>query len=169
MKTGKFHFVTLFCLLVALQLGATGQVTSFEGTWRLNRDKSEDLSGGLHGAEMLLEVTQTHLELTVEEKIKIRGRVQPSQPRQFRLDGRESTVEVSRPLAGTMELEARLIARGRSLQLKSTISGDNQGEPVTLITKEYWELTDNGKTLKITRLRELGEKSQQSVLIFDKQ
>ena len=117
---------------------------------------------------MLLEVTQTHLELTVEEKIKIRGRVQPSQPRQFRLDGRESTVEVSRPLAGTMELEARLIAKGRSLQLKSTISGDNQGEPVTLITKEYWELTDNGK-LKITRLRELGEKSQQSVLIFDKQ
>jgi hypothetical protein len=68
-----------------------------------------------------------------------------------------------------MELEARLIARGRSLELKSTISGDNQGEPVTLITKEYWELTDNGKTLKITRLRELGEKSQQSVLIFDKQ
>lgn len=165
----KLNLATILLLLVALQMGATGQVTSFEGTWRLNRDKSEDLSGGLLSAEVLLEVSQTRLELTVEEKIKIRGRIQPSQPRQFRLDGRESTSEVSRPLAGTMEIEARLLSKGRSLELKSTISGDNQGEPVTLITKEYWELIDGGKSLRITRVRELGEKSQQSVLVFDKQ
>lgn len=85
----------------------------------------------------------------------------------YRLDGTETTGEVSRPIAGTVELQARMLDKGRQIELKSTISGDNQGEVVTLITREFWELIDNDRTLKITRSREYGDKSTQSVLIFE--
>ncbi|MFM8393033.1 MAG: hypothetical protein ACKOB4_03820, partial [Acidobacteriota bacterium] len=126
------------------------------------------LSGGLAGADYGIEVSQTADELTVEERVTIRGRLQPTQPRTYRLDGTETTVEVSRPIAGTMELLARRILKGRQLELKSTISGDNQGEPITLITREVWELLDNNRTLKITRIRELGEQSAQMILVFER-
>lgn len=156
------------------------QSQGFAGTWRLNRERSEDLVGGLAGAEYVLEVALRQAELTVEEKIRIRGRWQPSQPRLFYLDGRSSTAEVSRPLAGTMELEARLLepdspagrkkeARERMLELRTTLAGDNQGLPVTLMTREFWELIDGGQSLKILRLRELGEKTQQMTLVLERQ
>lgn len=150
----------------------TGQASilssSFEGSWRLNRNRSEDLSGGLTGADYGIEVSRSGNELTVEERITIRGRRQPSQPMVYRLDGTETTGEVSRPIAGTVELQARMLDKGRQIELKSTISGDNQGEVVTLITREFWELIDNDRTLKITRSREYGDKSTQSVLIFER-
>ena len=147
----------------------SAQVANFEGSWKLNRAKSEGLTGGLGNADLLLEVAQTPRELTVDQKTRIRGKVQPSQPLTYRLDGKESTAEVSRPLAGTMELEAKVLSKGKTLELKSTISGDDQGKPVTIITKEYWELVDGGKGLKIQRIRESSGKSQQWTLFFDKQ
>ena len=170
----KHLLSTLLLAWVAWPVTPAGQVPTitlngtFEGSWRLNRQRSEDLSGGLAGADYGIEVSQTTDELTVEERITIRGRLQPTQPRTYRLDGIETTVEVSRPIAGTMELLGRRLSKGRQLELKSTMSGDNQGEPVTLITRELWELIDNNRTLKITRIRELGEKSTQMVLIFER-
>ena len=150
----------------------TGQAStlssSFEGSWRLNRHRSEDLSGGLTGADYGIEVSRSGNELTVEERITIRGRRHPSQPTVYRLDGTETTGEVSRPIAGTVELQARMLDKGRQIELKSTISGDNQGEVITLITREFWELIDNDRTLKITRSRDYGDKSTQSVLIFER-
>ena len=159
---------------------AAGQTDGFAGTWRLNRDRSEDLAGGLPGAEYVVEVAIHQAELTIEEKIRIRGRWQPSQPRLFYLDGRRSTAEVSRPIAGTMELEARRLdpdtagsnkknGRAGILELKSTLSGDNRGTPVTLMTREFWELIDGGQALKILRIREIGEKSQQTTLVLERQ
>ncbi len=160
-------FLLIVCFAWPVQIA--GQTsTSFEGSWRLNRNRSEDLTGGLAGADYGIEVTQTATELTVEEQVTIRGRLQPTQPRTYRLDGTETTTEVSRPIAGTLELQARPLAKGRQLELKSTISGDNQGEPLTLITREFWELLDNNRTLRITRTRELGEKTTQMVLVFER-
>jgi hypothetical protein len=160
-------------LLATLLVTATdAQAPDFAGSWRLDRDRSEDLTGRLANAEFVLEVTRQGAELIVEEKIRIRGRWQPSTPRTYRLDGRQTTAEVSRPLAGTMELEARLLGKAgpsQNLELKSTISGDNLGSPVTLITREFWELTDGGKSLKILRQREIGPQSQQSVLLFTRE
>lgn len=147
---------------------SAGQIASFAGSWQLNRERSEDLTGGLAGARYSLEVAQDGRELTVEERITIRGRTQPTQPRTYRLDGVGSTAEVSRPIAGTMELEVRLLAKGRQLELRSTISGDHDDKPVTLITTELWELLDGGRRLRITRNREYGEKSTQMILVFDR-
>lgn len=162
---------TLILLLSTLTFWpvfSAGQVASFAGSWQLNRERSEDLTGGLAGALYGLEVTQDSQELTVEERITLRGRSQPAQPRTYRLDGSSSTAEVSRPIAGTMELEVRLLAKGRQLELRSTISGDHDNNPVTLITTEVWELIDGGRRLRITRNREYGEKSTQMILVFDR-
>ncbi|MEY4168375.1 MAG: hypothetical protein RIR52_2199 [Acidobacteriota bacterium] len=145
-----------------------GQIAGFAGRWQLNRDRSEDLTGGLAGAHYALEVSQNSRELTIEEQVTIRGRTQPAQPLTYRLDGTSSTAEVSRPIAGTLELEARILAKGQQLELKSTISGDHENAPVTLITTEFWELIDGGKRLRITRRREFGEKSRQMILVFDR-
>lgn len=143
-------------------------VDPMTGTWSLNRPLSEGLTGGLNGAEVQLIVERQGTELIVEQVVQIRGRRVPAEPLRYRLDGRESTAEVVRPLAGTMELAARLLEKGRVLELKSTISGDNLGKPVTLITRETWELTEQGAQLQVVRVREWSGQTQQSKLVFER-
>lgn len=143
-------------------------VDRMTGTWSLNRPLSEGLTGGLNGAEVQLVVERQGMELTVEQVVRIRGRRVPAEPLRYRLDGRESTAEVVRPLAGTMELAARLIEKGRVLELKSSISGDNQGQPVTLLTRETWELIEQDAQLQVVRVREWNGQTQQSKLVFQR-
>ncbi len=157
----------IFLLTLTLSVGAAP--VKFEGTWVLNRNKSEGLTGGLAGAEIILVVTQDDKRLTIEQKTKIRGREQPSEPLTYNFDGTETTAEVVRPLAGTIRLQARVLEKGKTLELRSTINGDNQGKEVTIITKEYWEILEGRKALKITRIRETGLKTQQFKLYFEKQ
>jgi len=87
----------------------------------------------------------------------------------YNLDGSETTAEVVRPLAGTMHLKARVLQEGRGLELRSTITGNDQGNKVTIITKEYWEIAGGGKALKITRVRTTPDTSVQFRLYFEKQ
>jgi len=153
---------------VAPQSSAPHPVDPMTGTWALNRSLSEGLTGGLNGAEVQLSVERQGAELIVEQVVRIRGRQVPAEPLHYRLDGRESTAEVVRPLAGTMELEARLLEKGRVLELKSTISGDNQGKPVTLLTQEIWELIEKGTRLQVVRVRECDGQTQQSKLVYER-
>lgn len=148
---------------------AAAAPVKFEGTWVLNRAKSQGLTGGLANAEVILIVTQDEKTITADHKIKIRGREQPSQPLTYNLDGTETTAEVVRPLAGTMYLKARVLQAGRGLELRSTITGNNQENNVTIITKEYWELAGGGKALRITRVRTTPDTSVQFKLYFEKQ
>ncbi len=154
--------------LTATDAGGQPTIAEFEGNWQLNRERSEGLTGGLGNADLLLFVTRDKNELTIDQKTRIRGKMQPSEPLTFRLDGTETSAEVVRPIAGTMELEAKVLDKGRSLRLKSTISGDDRGQPVTLITSEIWELIDGGRALRILRTREIGVKSSQITLIFER-
>lgn len=162
----------LLCWLTLPYRIATSQapnpqpVDAMTGTWVLDRSLSEGLTGGLNGAEIQLVVERQGFELSVEQVVRIRGRQVPAQPLRYRLDGRDSTAEVVRPLAGTLELAARLLEKGRVLDLKSTISGDDQGKPVTLETRETWELIEKGAHLQIVRVREWNGRTQQSKLVF---
>lgn len=168
---GLWSPALLFAILILASSEAVPQtwLAGFEGQWQLNREKSEGLTGGMGSADLLLFVTLADNQLTVDQKTRIRGRVQPSEPLTYRLDGRETTAEVVRPLAGTMELEAKVFPKNREIRLKSTISGDDRGRPVTLITREFWELIDGGTRLRILRTREIGEKSSQMTLVFERQ
>jgi hypothetical protein len=159
----------LFSYAIVALYSVSAAPAKFQGTWVLSRAKSEGLTGGLANAEIVLVVTQTEKQLTAEQKIRIRGREQPSQPLTYNLDGTESTAEVVRPLAGTMYLKAKLLEKGRALNLLSTISGDNQGKEVTIITREHWELDEGGKALKVLRIRETAGKTQQFKLYFERQ
>jgi hypothetical protein len=143
-------------------------IDAMTGTWVLNRTRSEGLTGGLKGAEVELVVERKEKEWTVSQVVRIRGRQVPSEPLRYQLDGRETYVDVVRPLAGTMELVARLLEDGDILSLKSTISGEDQGKPVTLLTRETWQMIDQGKRLQIVRVREWGTQSQESTLIFER-
>lgn len=156
-------------LILSIVIAAGAAPAKFSGTWTLNRAKSEGLTGGLANAEIVMIVTQDEKKLTADQRIKIRGREQPSQPLTYNLDGSESTAEVVRPLAGTAYMQAKVLEKGQTLQLRSTINGDNLGKEYSIITKEFWELAENGKALKITRIRETPEKTQQFKLYFEKQ
>ncbi len=161
------------CVLMTFAMIAVCAVNAapskFAGTWVLNRNKSEGLTGGLANADIRLIVTQDDKQITTEQKVIIRGREQPSQEFVYKLDGSETTASVVRPLAGTMNLKARWIEASKTLDLTSTITGDANGKEVTITTKELWQLVEGGKALKIVRTREAPQGRQRFILHFDRQ
>ena len=94
---------------------------------------------------------------------------------QFNLNGKPSEAQMSRPVAGKATLLARWVAKENRLELRTTIKtqlADAKGEPedeATLLTLEYWELLDHGKTLKLVRTREWPGRNETSRLIFERQ
>jgi hypothetical protein len=68
-----------------------------------------------------------------------------------------------------MHLYAKVLEKGAVLELRSTITGEDQGKEVVIYTKEFWQLAEAGKVLKITRIRETPGKTQQFKLYFNKQ
>jgi len=165
--------ISASCVVASLALftvwAATATPSKFAGVWRLNRDRGEWLTGGLSDAEIRLIVTQDDRRITTEQKTVIRGREQPSQEFSYNLDGSETTTDVVRPLAGVMNLKARWIEPTKTLEMTSTITGDNNGKEVTITTREQWQLMENGRTLQIIRTRETPQGKQRFKLYFDKQ
>ena len=162
------------CQVVALAFMVVCAATAaappkFAGVWKLNRDRSEWLTGALSNAEIRLIVTQNDKRITTEQKTIIRGREQTSQEFTYNLDGSETTADVVRPLAGVMSLKARWIEPAKTLEMTSTITGDNNGKDVTITTREQWQLMENGRTLQIIRTRETPQGKQRFKLYFDKQ
>ena len=163
-------FSLIFSALALICFQTTGaEPLKYDGIWLLNRDKSQGLTGGLAGAEITLVVSQDSKRIHVEQKIGIRGRLQPSQELIWNLDGSKTTAEVSRPMAGTMNLTARWIEAGKILELNSSIEGTDQGKEVAVSTRELWQLLNHGKSLKITRTRNSPQGRQSFTLFFDKQ
>jgi hypothetical protein len=166
-----------FCVLILLALAlpcvpAFGQkkaaVPRFAGTWILNREKSAGLTGQLGNAEIRLVVAQDAKSLSTEQKVVLRGREQPSQELNYKLDGSETEAEVVRPLAGTMKLKARWIESSKTLELVSIITGDTGGKQVNITTKEQWQLIGDGEALKVTRTRQSAQGTQTFRLYFEK-
>lgn len=169
MKTAAIF--ALMVLAAVTALGQTKQAKSampkFEGTWVLVPEKSAGLTGALSKAQIHMVVTQNDKQLTADQKMIIRDREQPSQELVYKLDGGENQIEVVRPLAGTMKLKARWIETTKTLELQSTITGENEGKPATISTQEQWQLT--GDTLKIIRNRKSPQGIQTFKLVFQKQ
>jgi hypothetical protein len=141
----------------------------FSGNWQLNRELSEGLQSGLAKTDVFLKVEQTASQLKIEQRVKFRGRDQSVTLFTYNLDGTPSEAPVSRPAPGKAQLQARWLDKGRTLELRSTLKAKVDDEEVTATTREYWELLDKGKTLKINRTREQPNETQTSRLIFDKQ
>ncbi|MGE0132695.1 MAG: hypothetical protein AB7U82_31840 [Blastocatellales bacterium] len=166
-KLSAVCVLTLAALIAAS--AASAPPPKFAGVWVLNRSKSAGLTGALANAEIRLIVTQDDKQITTEQKVIIKGREQPSQEFFYKLNGDETAAEVVRPMAGTMKLKARWIEATQTLELTSTITGDNEGKETTVTTKEQWQLRENGKVLQIVRTRETPQGKKLFGLHFDKQ
>lgn len=141
----------------------------FAGVWVLNRAKSEGLTGGLADAEIRLYVSQDDQLLSAEQRAVLRGREQPAVEFTYKLDGSETLIEVARPLRGTVSLRAKWNEATKMLELTAVNTGEVADKPMTITTREQWQLLDGGKALRITRTRETPQGRQQSKLYFDKQ
>lgn len=148
---------------------ASAAPPKFAGVWLLNRSKSAGLTGTLANAEIRLIVTQDDKQITAEQKVIIKGREQPSQEFLYKLDGGETNANVVRPMAGTMKLKARWIEASKTLELISTITGDDNGKETTITTTEQWRLVENGKVLQVVRARETPQGKKLFGLHFDRQ
>ena len=168
MKRTLVSILASLLTLIVVCAAATAP-SKFAGVWKLNRDKSEGLTGALANAEVLLFVTQDEKRITTEQKTIIRGREQTSQEFTYKLDGGETTADVVRPLAGTMNLKASWIEATKTLELTSSITGENNGKEVTVKTREQWQLMENGKALQIIRARESFQGKQRFKLYFERQ
>lgn len=168
MKRSSAICALLLCVLHIISLAAPAP-PKFAGVWVLNRAKSEGLTGGLAGAEVRLYVSQDDRQISVEQRVVLRGREQPAQEFTYKLDGSETSADVARPLRGTVSLRAKWNEPAKTLELTAANTGEVADQPVTITTREQWQLLDGGQALRITRTRETPQGRQQSKLYFDRQ
>ena len=87
----------------------------------------------------------------------------------YKLDGTESKIESAGGRGGAAILKAQWKDGGKALELSNTRTFNVQGNEMTRMTKDRWELADGGKTLKVKRTAEGPQGSQESTLVFTRQ
>jgi hypothetical protein len=159
-------FAVIGLLLQSVSAFQTKAV-NYAGDWTLDKSKSE-LPRMMQGIEsMTMKVTQTEKELTTETTTTGGQRGGGTQKATYSLDGKETTGEVGGRFGGTATYKAKVEKDGKvSLSSERKVSGP-MGE-FTLKTTETWELTDDGKTLKISRTNDTPNGAMSSTLYFTK-
>ena len=87
----------------------------------------------------------------------------------YKLDGTENKIESTGGRGGAAILKAQWKDGGKALELSNSRTFNVQGNEMTRTTKDRWELTDGGKTLKVKRTADGPQGSQDSTLIFTRQ
>jgi hypothetical protein len=182
-------------LVFALAVQAAAP-TSFAGSWTLDKSKSQGLSQRVQNAESIAwTITQDEKTITIEEKVTGGappgggGAAAPAAggppagggggqggpgrgmgggmggPRTFNLDGSETSGEMGR---GKFVRKATWSSDGKTLELatKSTLQGP-EGE-VTLNNSDKLALSEDGKTLTVTRHSESPRGNQDSTWVLTK-
>lgn len=153
---------------------------NFAGTWVLDKTKSEGLRGPMANAEVMMVVTQTDKDLSVETKVVMPegaegGAGRPGgggggglQTSAYKLDGSDVTGELTGRMPGKFTNKAKWLDDGKKLELTSIRNVNFQGNDVALTTTEHWELLEGGKVLKIHRTSESPRGTQETTLLFNK-
>ncbi len=182
-------------LVFALAVQAAAP-TSFAGSWTLDKSKSQGLSQRVQNAESIAwTITQDEKTITIEEKVTGGappgggGAAAPAAggppagggggqggpgrgmgggmggPRTFNLDGSETSGEMGR---GKFVRKATWSSDGKTLELatKSTFQGP-EGE-FTANSNDKLALSDDGKTLTVTRHSESPRGAQDSTWVLTK-
>lgn len=176
----------LFCLF---SLSAFAQSkTNFAGNWELDAKKSK-LPEMSRIEAMTMTVTQTDKDLKIEQTTKRAARPESdgsgagnrrgnwggggfggdgTQVFNYSLEGKETATEAVAGIpAASAVLKANLEKDGK-LNLTSTRKFNSQMGEVTVTTKETWELTEGGKTLKVVREMQSPRGTQTSEMYFTK-
>jgi hypothetical protein len=175
----------VFCLFSLSVFAQTK--TSFAGNWELDVKKSK-MPEMSRVEAISMKVTQTDKDLKIESTTKRAARPEGeangagnrrgnwgggfggdgTQTFNYSLEGKETSTEAVAgiPAASAM-LKANLEKDGK-LNLTSTRKFNSQAGETTVTTKETWELTDGGKTLKVVRETETRRGVQTSEMYFTK-
>lgn len=85
------------------------------------------------------------------------------------LDGKETVREIGGASPGQIRRKAQWRRGDKSLEINIARDFDVQGNKVTSTVKEQWELSDDGKVLKIKRTVNLLAGWDEATLVFNKQ
>jgi hypothetical protein len=181
----KMILMAVLCMLVSAGAALAQSKANYAGTWELDKSKST-LPDFMQGVEsMTLTVTQTDKDITVAQATKRAAQADTmgsaggrggmrrggggDQTMTYTLDGKETTRDVEGiPGSSGVKIKGSMEKDGK-LKLSSSRTGtDRDGQPSTRTTKETWELSADGKTLKIKRESESPRGSMSSDLVFVK-
>jgi len=162
---------------VSAQKGA-----NFAGTWELDKGKSqlpEMFANNL--TSMTWTVTQSETELKIEPKAEMAqtgggggggggrgGGGGFNQPSTYKLDGSETTTDLTGRMTGKVTRKAKWSSDGKGLELSAVTKGDFNGNAFTNTRTEQWELADGGKALKVHIKSESQRGTQESTYVFAK-
>jgi hypothetical protein len=158
-------------LLAALMIGlwaVNAAAANFSGTWAIDKGKTTGLQGPMAEADITWVVTQDDKQITIESKVVVGGQERPAQTATYKLDGSETTAEVSGRMPGKATRKAKWMDGGKMLELTQVLNANFQGNDVTITTKEHWELADGGKVLKVHRSQETPRGTQETSFVFNK-
>jgi hypothetical protein len=169
----------LFCALMIVVASVSAQKgANFAGTWELDKAKSklpEMMANNL--TSLTWTVTQTDAELKVEPKAEMaqgggggggRGMMGGNQSSTYKLDGSETTTDLTGRMTGKVTRKAKWAGDGKILELNAVTNADFNGNAFTSTSTEHWELADDGKTLKVHRKSESPRGTQESTYVFTK-
>jgi hypothetical protein len=163
----------LFCeLMIGLVAVSAQNVANFAGTWELDKAKSQLPQRQADSIKSSTwTVTQDNKQLTNDQKIEGvedaggGGRGMGAATLTVKLDGSETTTETQ---GGKLTTKAKWTNDGKTLEITSVRSGEFQGNAVTFTTTEHWELSDDGKTLKVNRKTETPRGPRESTWVLTK-
>jgi hypothetical protein len=149
----------LFCAqMIGLAAVGAQNGANFAGTWELDKAKSrlpQRQADSIKSATWI--VTQDNKQLTNDQKNEGvedaggGGRGMGAGVLTVKLDGSETTAETQ---GGKLTTKAKWANDGKTLEITFVRSGGFQGKAFRLTTTEHWELSDDGKTLKVHRKTE---------------
>jgi hypothetical protein len=177
----------IFCLLAISAYAQEKKATDFSGNWTLDVSKSK-LDERARIESMTLNVSQTGKEIKVETATKRAARPEGETPgggmgrggerpgggfggdgaAVYNLDGKEMTMPASGGQPGGLTTVKAEVDKDNKLKVTSTRKISSPMGDFTFTTKETWEITDGGKTLKIVREMETRRGNMTSEMVFTK-
>lgn len=165
-------YVLLLNLVFLFSLNAFAQNPNFSAEWMLDKEKSkldERLSASIESQSLKVEQGDKNIKVTVTTKssgnqggVDIGGGTNT-----YPLDGKEFNSETETQI-GRVFLTFKGEIKDGKLHLQSVRKFNTPNGEVTLMTKEVWDLSADGKTLTIKRESEAQRGKVSSELVFTK-
>lgn len=171
-----FFLLGLVCLLAISAFAQEKKTTDFSGVWELDASKSK-LNERFRIEGMTRTVTQTATEIKIEDAVKRsqdgrgggmgRGGMGGGTT-VYTLDGKEKTVTQDTPMGAIpVGFKAKFDDKG-NLKLTQTRTLNTQMGVFTLVTKETWTLSEEGKLLTVKSETDTPQGTIASTMVFNK-
>lgn len=138
----------------------------FKGDWTLNESKSNFGESRFRMAAAKLKVTTEGESITIESTRNTPNGDAMTTSEKLTFDGKasESTVFGSAKKSSV----ASWSASGDEMTIKSTVSGERNGQTFEFKITEVWKLLDDGKTLSIDYTSESPRGTNHQTFVYDK-